>query len=122
MAETDDQNSTFSVNPSIPAPRSRTPLRVRQKSECFIKGPLPLDWISAAAMLPGRTLAVGLALWFEAGCKKSMTVTLTTKLLASFGVERGAKMRALRKLKEAHLIEYKVRCGKNPVVRILRQQ
>ena len=92
----------------------------RDESGRFIKGPLPFKWMCNAAMLPGRALAVGLALWFEAGCKKTDTVTLTTKLLSRLGVERGAKMRALRNLREAGLIEYKGTSGKNPEVRILK--
>lgn len=95
--------------------------RNRDQSGRFIKGPLPFKWICTAASLPGRALAVGLALWFEAGCKKSDTVTLTSKLLASFGIERGAKMRALLNLKKAGLIDYSVTPGKNPDVRIVHK-
>jgi hypothetical protein len=94
-------------------------LRHRDESGRFIKGPLPFKWMCVAASLPGRALAVGLALWFEAGCKKCNTVTLTSKLLSSFGVERGAKMRALHNLKDAGLIKYSVTPGKNPEVCIL---
>jgi hypothetical protein len=100
-------------------PRRR--LRHKDESGRFIKGPLPFKWMCVAASLPGRALAVGLALWFEAGCKKSDSVTLTSKLLGCFGLERGAKMRALQNLQRAGLIEYSVTPGKNPEVRILHQ-
>ena len=32
-------------------------------NEHFIKGPIPLDWITIAAKLPGKSCQVGNALW-----------------------------------------------------------
>ena len=42
----------------------------------FIKGPIPLAWMMAAATPPGKCLHVGLALWYLAGLKKTNTVAL----------------------------------------------
>jgi hypothetical protein len=42
----------------------------------FIKGPIPLVWITAAAMLPGRCLHVGVAIWYLAGLGRREVVEL----------------------------------------------
>src|SRR6476659_7094044 len=53
----------------------------------FLKGPIPLPWLTAASMLPGKApLAVALAVWFEAGRRKSQEVRLTTAILERFHV------------------------------------
>jgi len=51
----------------------------------FIKGPLPMHWVRAAAQLPGKTLHVGLYLWYLAGLTKSTTVVLSARV-AELGV------------------------------------
>jgi hypothetical protein len=85
----------------------------------FLKGPIPLSWLTPASCLPGKALAVGLALWFERGRKRYRSVTLTTPILARFGVNRKAAYRALQRLEEAALVTVARRAGKNPVVTIL---
>ena len=87
----------------------------------FIKGPIPLAWLSAAAELPGKAaLAVGLALWFERGRRKSDEVTLTTTICRRFGVvDRKGKYRGLAALEEAGLVAVEWRPNRNPVVTIL---
>lgn len=85
----------------------------------FIKGPLPLPWMQAAARLPGRTLQVALALWYLAGLKKDTTVRLTTKPLADMGVSRDAKYDALVRLEEAGLVAIHRQSGQAPLVTLL---
>ena len=44
----------------------RNPFASRVQGE-FLKGPIPLDWLSVAAKLRGKApIAVALAIWFEA--------------------------------------------------------
>jgi hypothetical protein len=48
---------------SIPSPQWAASLpakRCRRFWLCFLKGPIPLTWLSAAARLPGKALHVGL--------------------------------------------------------------
>src|SRR3954471_20348741 len=84
------------VKERLPMPRDRGRRVVGE----FVKGPLPLAWLTVASMLPGKSpLTVALALWFEAGRRRAMTVTLTTAILARFGVkDRKAKYRGLSSL------------------------
>jgi hypothetical protein len=69
--------------------------------------------------LPGKALAVGVALWFLRGVRRSYTVTLGSATLEQFGVDRFAKYRALKNLEQAGLVRVKRRRKKNPVVTIL---
>jgi hypothetical protein len=84
----------------------------------FLKGPIPWPWISIAANLSGRALAVGLALWRLAGVRKCMSVRLSNTEVAVLGVDRNAKSRALRALQEAGLIVVEQRPGRLPLVTI----
>ena len=90
-----------------------------RKPPGFIKGPLPLPWMQAAARLPGRTLQVALALWYLAGLKKVNTVRLTTKPLADMGVSRDAKYDALSRLEAAGLVSVQRQPGQAPLVTLL---
>ena len=40
-------------------------LVVAPKKEPFLRGPIPLGWVTAAASLPGKTINVALALWWR---------------------------------------------------------
>lgn len=85
----------------------------------FLKGPIPMDWLMAAANLPGRALHVGISTWFLAGIKKSNRVILTRSLLESLGVSRHAAYRALAHLERAQLIQVNRGRGRNPAVTLL---
>ena len=47
------------------APGTTAPTASRPST--YLKGPIPLDWLSTAARLPGKSLHVGIALWFMGG-------------------------------------------------------
>jgi hypothetical protein len=86
------------------------------KTVGFIKGPLPLDWMQRAARLPGKTLQVGLTLWYLAGLQKSQTVKLASKQLESMGVSRDAKYDALARLVASGLVTVNQKPGRAPIV------
>ena len=85
----------------------------------FVMGPIPLAWLGPATRLPGKALAVGLAIWYLRGLKKLETVMLTGPILNQFGVDRHAKYRALVALEKAGLVRVERQKGKNPTVEIL---
>lgn len=85
----------------------------------FLKGPIALNWLIAAAQLPGKTSEVAIALWFLVGVHKSHRVKLSNKLLKEFGVDRFAKNRALQVLEKSGLISLTRRAGCSPEVTIL---
>lgn len=86
----------------------------------FLKGPIPLDWISRAAKIPGKSaLAVGIALWFQSGRTKSRTFVLTSKVMQHFATDRRVKYDGLKLLEEHKLVIVCRRKSKNPEVTIL---
>jgi len=94
--------------------------KARKARTEFLKGPIPLSWLLRVMKIPSKApLAVALAIWFEAGRRRSNEVKLTTAILNRFNVNRKAKYRALKMLEEVGLIHVyrKPRC--NPVVTIL---
>ena len=84
----------------------------------FLKGPIPLDWISTAAKLPGKALAVGIALWWLGGMSKGGEVKVTKTALNALNVSRDALYDGLKRLEEANLITVIRKPGKRPLVRI----
>jgi DNA-binding MarR family transcriptional regulator len=70
----------------------------------FLKGPIPLPQIAAAARLPGQALALFLAVHHQTALTKKTIVTLPRGLLTDFGISPGAKARGLRQLEEAGLV------------------
>ncbi len=100
-----------------PLPEKR--IRPQHRDRKFLKGPVPLAWLMEAAKLPGKALAVGVALWYLSGIKRSRTVTLPSSHLYLFGVDRHAKTRALAVLENGYLVAVQRCNGKNPVVTLL---
>lgn len=99
----------------IPPARQQTPPRPRS-GEHFLKGPIPLDWLSSAARLPGKSLHVGIALWFMGGMQKSRVVPLSNITSLRFGLDRNAKYRGLGWLEGAGLIAVERKLGRAPII------
>ena len=98
---------------------ARTPIPGKGPNEQFLRGPIPLHWLTVACSLPGKSLQVSLAIWFKASLTKNGTVLLGNSLLARFGVQPDAKRRALKALEKAGLIKVVRRDNKNPQVTLL---
>ena len=102
-----------------PSKNSQLPRMIRGP---FIKGPIPLDWLTSSARLPGRTLEVATAIRYLSGMQKSLTVKLSNKLMREFGVSRNAKQRAIKQMQDAGLIKVLQARGRSPIVTIVEQQ
>lgn len=55
--------------------------QTRHRAYPFLKGPIPLSWLTSAAQQRGHALHVGLALWYLVGVSRSMTVNLRPTVL-----------------------------------------
>jgi len=86
----------------------------------FLKGPIPMAWLNAAAKLPGKTLNVGIAIWWLAGMSKTTAFKLTRKALDQLGVSREAASDGLKRLEEHGLILVKRSPGQRPTVEIVQ--
>jgi hypothetical protein len=100
------------VNHRRKVPRKRV-------GELFLKGPVPMGWLSRAGRLPGRALHVGVVLWMLSGIKRSGTVVLGSAHLREMGVDRHAVYRALRHLEAGALISVSRNLGRAPCVTLL---
>jgi hypothetical protein len=85
----------------------------------FLKGPIPMAWLNAAAKLQGKTLNVGLAIWWLAGMSKNTSFKITGKALDQLGVSRDAASDALKRLEAHGLILVKRSPGQRPTVQIV---
>lgn len=100
--------------------RQRRQRHQRRRKQEFIKGPIPLSWLTRAARLPGKyPLLVGLALWFMAGVRTCREIKLTRGLLTRFGIKRKSGYAALRALEAEGLIQVTRLRGRRSSVTIL---
>ncbi len=116
MAPIDPSRFRLKPVPQLASPKR--PARPR-RGEGFLKGPVPLGWLEAAARLPGKSLHAGVALWYAAGLSRSAVIPLSNLAGLRFGMDRNAKYRALEWLEEAGLIKIERKLGRAPVVTIL---
>jgi hypothetical protein len=79
----------------------------------------PIEWLSLAARLPGRTLHVGLLLWRLGAFGDCDGVAITNGISSTFGLDRNAKYRGLANLEKAGLIKVVRKLGRSPVVTIV---
>jgi len=89
---------------------------VRTPTAKFIKGPIPLGWISRANTLPGKAGAVGVALWFLAGIQRAQKFKLTIDIERIAGCERKAVYSAIKALEQCGLITVQRFPGARPIV------
>jgi hypothetical protein len=89
------------------------------EKEPFLRGPIPLDWLSVAANLPGKTLNVAVALWWRHGMAKGKPFKLTQTALKAMNIERDAERLGLARLEQAGLIKVERKSGQRPTISIL---
>ena len=80
---------------------------------------LRMDWLSRASTLPGKSLAVALALLHLANLRKTSTVVLNRRVLSLFSISPDAGYEALTRLAEARLIRANRGRGRPPEVTLL---
>lgn len=102
-----------SRTPEIEIPTAASRNRAMRMNGRFLKGPIPMGALWAAARLPGQALAVYLAIRHQCDLTGKATVTLPIALLEQFGVDKDAKSRALRSLSVAGLIRVDQQRGKS---------
>jgi hypothetical protein len=99
-------------------PPSQKPPR-HKPGEKFLRGPIPWNWITQAARLPGKAFHVAIVVWFLAGIKSRRTVPLSGSALRGLGVNRHSGYRGLKALEMAGLVSVSRHVGRNSMVTIL---
>lgn len=110
-----------SRNIIIPA-KSLVTTPASKKFKRFICAPLPYDWITIAAKLPGKSLHVAMVIRYLVGVSKQKTVKLSHKPAAEFGVGVKALYNALSSLESAGLIMVERHVGRSPRITVLNGQ
>ena len=104
---------------NVPDPLAK---RAAGLSKLFVRGPIPMTWLSAAARLPGKAMHVAMLLWFRRGCEKAATFRLTREHRQLFDLDRHAVYRALKALEHARLISVDQKSGRCPIVTLFRDR
>ena len=104
-----------------PAPRPGQ--RRRLRAEPFLRGPIPLEWLSRASALRKPALPAGLGLWFVRGVsKKTGPIRASAAVRKKMRLSAGQMLRGLRALEAAGLVRFvKEGRGRCPVVEIVVQ-
>lgn len=97
--------------------------RRRLRTEPFICGPIPLEWVARAAQLRKPALPAGLALWFVRGVtNKTGAIRVSAAVRKKVRQTAGQMLRGLRALEGAGLVRFvKEGRGRCPVVEIVTQ-
>jgi hypothetical protein len=85
----------------------------------YIRGPLYLPEVCAAAKLPGKALAVWLFVQYRVRVTRKPEITLPNGRLVAAGIDRNAKARALRDLERAGLITVRREVGQTPRISLV---
>jgi hypothetical protein len=97
-----------------------SPAPTRRRSKPFIRGPIDLEWISRVAIIPGKSLNVGLALVYLSGLTKNTEdLRLSQKHLKYFNVTRKSANRVLSLMEEEGLVEIERSQGRKHRVTII---
>jgi len=100
-----------------------TPQRERSRTtEYFLKGPIPLRWLHAAASLPGKAYTLGNVLWWFRGMNPTKPIKVTRKSLAEFSISEDAYRDGLKRLEEAGLVKVTRPIGQRALVEILEPE
>jgi DNA-binding MarR family transcriptional regulator len=95
--------------------------RARRK-ERFLKGPIPLKDISVAACLPGKCLALFLAIHHQIALTGKPIATLPSTLLRELGITRSTKARCLTALKQTGLVSVARSKGRTARIQLTDQR
>jgi len=95
-------------------------LQAKRESGFFLHPQVQLAWVERAAKLGTQALVVGILLQFRFLLSQKESVTLPKNFLAKFGISRGVKQRALKKLEDAGLIRVSQVTGNSSKITLLR--
>ncbi len=95
-------------------------LKAKQESGFFLHPQVQLAWVEMAAQFGTQALVVGILLQFRFLLSQKESVTLPKNFLAKFGISKGVKQRALKKLEDAGLIRVSQVAGQSSRITLLR--
>ena len=104
-----------------PPPRPTGRVGRGRCQEPFLRGPIPISWLTRAFAARGSVVAAGLCLWFMRGVAPTQPDIKVTKAVRKrLGLSSDQMRRGLAGLEVAGLVEFVSRGrGRCPIVRIL---
>jgi hypothetical protein len=92
------------------------------KSEPYIRGPIPLWWVKAAASIPGKALFVGLMIWRWYHISGKQPVKCSQEKFSDIGISRSHRKRILSDLRDSGLISFSQESNKAPMVSVVTER
>ncbi len=112
----------FRLTTTVPTVVQQAPkVRVRRQQQPFLRGPIPMPWLRAAAQLRGQALYVGIEIWFQVGLRGQDDVQLNLSRIQQYGISRSAASRGLAALETAGLVCVDRHQGRKSTVRVIRK-
>jgi hypothetical protein len=90
----------------------------RNATKPFLRGPVSMEWLSAASSLPGKALQVALAIQWVAGMSAGRPFKLTGKALAMVHISVDAATDGVNRLEAAGLIALTRKPGQRPTIQL----
>ena len=84
----------------------------------FLKGPIPMPWLCAAAQIPGKAINLAVAIRHIAGMQGPTKIKLNKKLLNELRISQDACADGLHKLEAAGLVRVTRKLGQRPLIDI----
>lgn len=109
-------SSTATKRATKPKPKRSFPKLLPGR---FVKGPIPLAWLSLAATCGRKGLHVALAVWYRVGITGSSQVKLSAGTLERFSVDSRTANRILAQFEAAGLVTVERKPGRAPLVTVL---
>ncbi len=92
--------------------KRKAPIRPSRPDTWFIKGPVPLWWIQRACQCGGKSLNLGMYIWFRYGCGET-PIRMSPTRARRYGIgTRQTLHRALKTLEAAGLVRVDRRPGR----------
>ena len=88
-------------------------------SRRFVKGPIPLPWLSKALELTPSAVKCALALFYQRGLSSSDTFKIEPARFRELGIADTARRRGLRELEEHGLVRLQKDHSKSPVANLI---
>jgi DNA-binding MarR family transcriptional regulator len=88
----------------------------------FLKGPILFREIDKAGQLSGGALWLYLIIRHRLDISKKLETTIPSEAIASHGMDRWVKDRAIRALEDAGLIQVKRHSGRSTIVSLCRSE
>lgn len=96
-----------------------TQIPKHKRGDKFVRGPVPLDWLSAALSLGDKSGHLAWALWFSVGIQGKNPVRLTRSLREQFRISERTATRLLDRFAKAELVHVERQRGRGPDVTLL---